>query len=259
MQKGRKRRISILNFKGGVGKSTLVENLAYWLASHGYRVLVIDLDRQSNAGDMLLAGVERELSMRHVLMGQAQLVDVIRQARENLYVAPADADLDDAIEYLILHRKQGAMEMLARQLVDTDYDFVLIDHAGMLSPVMRAGLLASDEILVPMKLEPYAVSGLFDMFHKLQSVLVDHPVDNSGIIPFAVNLRLQMSRTYLGELREEFGELMSAPVRADVLIQKAQSVQMSVFEYVEKYSLVSRAALDIESLALDLIEEGAVV
>jgi len=88
------RTISILNFKGGVGKSTLAINLGHALAMGGVSVLVVDCDLQANASTLLPE--RRTPTLTDVLMGRASLVDAIHPARENLRIVPADGNLDEA-------------------------------------------------------------------------------------------------------------------------------------------------------------------
>jgi len=245
---------SVLNFKGGTGKSSLTENLADALRRAKKRILVVDADRQSNSGTTLLAGSAAPPTLTQVLKSEAPLVDAIKEARENLYVVPSDGDLDTASSYIISHRAAYyTLRKALRQL--ENIDIVLIDQAGAYTPVMEATLLASDSMLIPCEMEPYATQGLFGMFRKLGETLVDHTLSNGGIIPYNVDLRYGMARQYLTELRQEFGDLVTAPIRTDAIVPKAQSVQMTVFEYEQTYSVKSRAAEDFRTLAEDLIEE----
>jgi chromosome partitioning protein len=244
---------SILNFKGGTGKSSLTENLGHALARAGKKVLVLDADRQGNSCLTLLRGRVTP-TLTDVLKGEVPLAAAIKPAKENLYVVPSDGDLDTASAYIISHR--AAYYTLRRALQQvSDINYVLIDHAGAYTPVMEACLLASDALLIPCELEPYSTQGLFSMFDKLRETLVDHELANRGVIPYNVDLRYTMSRQYLKELRDEFGDLVTSAVRTDALVPKAQSLQMTVFEYEEKYKIKSRAAQDFITLAEDLIEE----
>lgn len=246
--------ISVLNFKGGTGKSSLTENLADALSRKGKRVLIIDADRQGNASTTLLKE-QASPTLTQVLKAEIPLVQAIKQARDNLYVVASDTDLDQAASYILSHR--AAYYILRKAIKQLEHiDFVFIDHAGAYTPVMEAGLLASDEMLIPCELESYAVQGLFSMFTKLQETLEDHELRNRGIIPYNVDLRYAMARQYLSELRETFGELITAPVRTDAIVPKAQSVQMTVFEYEQEYNVKSRAGEDFKTLAEDLLEEG---
>lgn len=241
--------ISILNFKGGTGKSSLAENLSHALALSGARVLVIDADRQGNASTTLLKG-QASPTLTNVLKNEATLQQAIRQARDNLYVVPSDTNLDEASSYILLHRKAYSTLRIALEQLPT-FAYVFFDHAGAYTPVMEAALLASDEMLIPCELESYAVQGLFSMFAKLQDTLSDHTLRNSGIIPYNIDLRYTMARQYLKELRQEFHDLVTAPIRTDATVPRAQSVQQTVFEYDPR----SKVAEDFRTLAEDLIAD----
>lgn len=241
--------ISILNFKGGTGKSSLAENLSHALALAHKRVLVIDADRQGNASSTLLTG-QAQPTLTNVLKGETSLPTAIKQAKQNLWVVPSDTDLDTASSHLAGHRSAYYTLRKALQVLP-GFDFVFIDHAGAYTPVMEACLLASGEMLIPCELESYAVQGLFSMFAKLQDTLSDHEIRNAGIIPYNVDLRYAMARQYLQELRETFGKLITAPIRTDATVPRAQSVHQTVFEY----DLRSKVAEDFRTVADDLIVE----
>ena len=114
---------------------------------------------------------------------------------------------------------------------------------------MEAALLASDEMLIPCELEAYAVQGLFDMFEKLRETLEDHEIKNSGIIPYAIDLRFNITKQYLEELEQEFNGLLLPPIRTDSSITLAQSHQETIFEYEARERIRSRAADDFRALA----------
>lgn len=242
-----KRRISILNFKGGTGKSSLVENLSYALALRGRRVLMIDCDRQHNSSTTLLASAPEPPTLTQVLKKEAQITDAIRPARERLDVIAADTDLDTASSYLLIHHQ--AFNVLKKATQQLDYDYIFYDHAGAYTPVMEAALLASDEMLIPCELEAYAVQGLFDMFEKLRETLEDHEIKNSGIIPYAIDLRFNITKQYLEELEQEFNGLLLPSIRTDSSITLAQSHQETIFEYEARERVRSRAADDFRTLA----------
>jgi cellulose biosynthesis protein BcsQ len=114
---------------------------------------------------------------------------------------------------------------------------------------MEALLLASHEMLIPCELEPYSVQGLFDMFDKLQEELEDHTLTNSGIIPYNANFTKVMTRQYVEELREEFGDLVLDVMSTDVNVSYAQSEQLTIFEYETNHKTKTRAAADFHKLA----------
>jgi chromosome partitioning protein len=210
--------------------------------------LVIDADRQGNASTTLLSG-HRLPSLTQVLEEKSPFNQAMYQARENLFVMPSDSDLDKASSYI--NATPAANDVLKDALQDlTGFEYVFIDHAGAYTPVMYACLIASSEMLVPCELESYAVQGLFSMFDKLKNSLRKHVIHNAGIIPYNVDLRYTMARQYMRELRETFGDLVTAPVRTDATVPRAQSVQQTVFEYDPR----SKVAEDFRTLAVDLQE-----
>jgi len=99
------RSISVLNFKGGVGKSTLATNLGHALALRGVPVLIIDCDLQANASTLLPEPTTPTLT--DVLMGRAALPEAIRQAREDLWIVPADKNLDQAAKHVASEGMRG--------------------------------------------------------------------------------------------------------------------------------------------------------
>src|SRR2546421_12944850 len=124
--------VSVLNFKGGTGKSSTVINLAHAVAMAGRDVLVLDGDRQRNTTWTLL-GDDIAPTLADVMTGRCQLADAIKESRENLYVVPSHTDLEKVGTYLKDHRK--AYYTVAKQLetLDPQPYLVLIDHPGAYS------------------------------------------------------------------------------------------------------------------------------
>jgi len=246
------RRISILNFKGGTGKTSTAQNLGHALARAGATVFVVDGDRQSNTTTTLL-GKRVSPSLDDILTEKVALTEAIYEARPNLYVIPSEGDLDHVATYLKDHHR--AYQTLRRALIEIEgqVDFVLFDQAAGFTPVMDALLTASDEMIIPCELEPYAVQGLFDMFNKLKREL-GQELKNSGIIPYNTDMSKKMTGAYMQELLDTFDGLITDPIRTDTAVPYAQSQGLTVFEYAERQKLKSRAAEDFARLARDLRE-----
>jgi chromosome partitioning protein len=245
------RRISILNFKGGTGKTSLSTNLAYALTLRGKRVLLVDCDRQGNASSLL---PERRIpTLTHVLKGEAPLFDAMQQARENLYIIPADKNLTSAAKHITTTGLR-AYTTLKNATVHLDgYDFILYDHSPSYSAITETAILATDEMLIPCELAPYAVEGLLEMINTLSESLngLDHEVSMIGIVPFKLDHRYSMTEKYLASLKNRFGDRVIPPVRTDSTISRAQSLKQTVFEYDPK----SKAAEDIMNIARLLAPE----
>ena len=244
------RRISILNFKGGTGKTSVATNLSAALTQRGYTCLLIDADRQSNTTTTLLGQrVNPDLNDFYT-NAKMKIGDVIYEAREGLYLIPSGTNLDHISKFLRDNpRWYPKMRDGLASLGGQGIDFVLIDQAASYSILMGALLEASDEMLIPCELEPYAVQGLRDMFTKLGQELEGHELKNTGIIPYNTNMSRGMTESYLQELRSTFGHLVTSEVRTDTAVPYSQSKQMTIFEYEKEVKVRSKAAHDFRMLA----------
>jgi len=251
------RNISILNYKGGVGKTTLTINLADELRRRNKNVLIIDCDRQRNASSIIPRDVEIRATLLEVLTGQAQLFDAIYEARPGLYVVPAHTDLDKAAKHLVVSgvRTLKALKYAIDNLEEVN--FVLFDHAPSYNPITDAALLASTEILVPVELESFSVTGLVDMIDKLTVQTLpelEHELAITGIVPSNLDYTKTMTTMYLDSLKKTFGKRVTPGIRTDAQISKAQSVYQTVWEYNSH----SKGAEDYAAIADILLKDEGV-
>lgn len=246
------RTISILNFKGGVGKTSLVINVGHKLAMEGKNVLIIDCDLQKNASTLLKD--PKPPTLLNVLRETATVEEAIQNARPNLDVLPSDTNLDRAAAYIISSGNDGYY-ILKHELDKIKamqvYDFVLFDHSPSYGAVTESALLASDEIIIPCELGTFSVEGLLQMIDKLKDTLSkrNHALDVSGLVPTKYNASIAMHGTYLKDLQAEFAEAVLPTVRQDSAIGKSQHFHKSVFEYDPH----SKAAEDFTTIAHILI------
>ena len=165
--------ISIANQKGGVGKTTTAVNLGAALAEIGYRVLVIDLDPQGNATTGLgISHRNVEGSIYDVIMNDTPLDDCVEPTSvKNLFVCPGDhrpRRRRDRARPRVLPRAQA--QAGARSGARDDYDFTLIDCPPSLGLLTVNGLAASDDVLVPIQCEYYALEGLGQLLRNVALV-----------------------------------------------------------------------------------------
>lgn len=248
------RRISVLNFKGGVGKSTLSMNLAHALARRDIKVLLADLDLQGSTSTLL--DEIHEPTLTHVLRGQAELTAAIQQARPNLFILPSDKNLNKAANHIAAEGRHAYNAL--RKAIDhlQGFDIVLFDHSPNYTAVTESALLASHEMLIPCELSPFSVEGLLTMFEKLEETLDDHSLDIAGIVPFKFDLRVAMHKGYLTDLRESFSDKLLPSIRTDSTISRAQSFHQTVYEYDETHRQHSKAAEDFNRIATMLTNTG---
>jgi chromosome partitioning protein len=248
------KRISILNFKGGVGKTSISTNAAHKLALLGHKVLLIDCDIQHNASNLIPQKDRKPTTLTHFIKGEARLEDTIQKARENLYLIAADRNLDKAQNHIVISGIKGykLLRNATRNL--PGFDFIIFDHSPFYTAISESALWASDEMIIPTDLEPFSVEGILETIAKLSETLseLEHEVAITGIVPTKVDKRYSMSNIYYKSLLDTFKERVIHSIRTDGTIKKAQSLGQTVFEYDKS----SKAAEDFSKLT-DIIIAGA--
>ena len=153
--------ISICNQKGGVGKTTTSMNLSAYLALLGKKTLLIDFDPQYNATVGVGALHMPEETIYHSLLAGIAPERVIKTTYlSNLEIAPASSELAGALIELV---NIPDREIQLRKFVDhvrSRYDFIVIDLGPSLNLLTINGLMAADEVLIPIQCEYYALEGL---------------------------------------------------------------------------------------------------
>lgn len=203
--------VAIANQKGGVGKTTTTVNLGAALAEMGQRVLLVDLDPQANASTGLGINPRSiEKNMYDVLLGDTPLEDAIEPVVdvEGLFLAPSSLDLAGAEIELVpgFNRERRLIDALAP--IVNDYDFVFIDCPPSLGLLTINALVASNEVLVPIQCEYYALEGVGQLVRNVELVRksLNPNLEISTIVLVMYDARTKLSGQVVDEVRDHFGE-----------------------------------------------------
>lgn len=253
---GPARVLSLVNQKGGVGKTTTTINLGASLAEYGRRVLLIDFDPQG----ALTAGVgvnayELENTVFDLLMEPERVGvrDVILPtSTEGLDVIPASIDLSAAEMALV--NEVAREQILARGIAPVlpEYDYVLIDCQPSLGLLTVNALAASDGVIIPLECEFFALRGmkiLVDTIHKVRA-RINPRLTIDGILATMYDARTVHRREVLGRVIEAFGDTVFRTVITQTIKFPETTVAGTP---INDYAPTSAGAEAYRSLARELV------
>ena len=233
--------ISIINQKGGVGKTTSTINLAAGLSQQNKKILVLDLDPQGNATTGLgLSNIENTSETIYgVLNGTKSISDVIKKTKfENLDIITSNVDLsglevetaDDSNRAFLLKAK------LTAYLNNSGgtYDYILIDCPPSLSLLTVMALVSSNSLLVPLQTEFFALEGLTQLMKTIDRIKVSLNPELSirGILLTMYDKRNKLSSQVEKEARDYFNKkVYSTVIPRNVRLSEAPSHGMPVLVY----------------------------
>jgi len=245
--------ISLLNHKGGVGKTTSTINIGAGLVELGKKVLLIDLDPQANL--TLSLGIPRQkYTIYEAVRGESELVPF--SVKEGLDVVTSTLDLSGAEMELI---NEAGREFILRELFDplvSVYDFIIIDCPPSLGLLTLNALTSSDYVYIPLQTEFLALQGLTKIKQVIDKVRfrLNKRLQIGGVIATMYDNRKVLNRDVVETIRKYFGEkVFNTMIRDNVALAEAPAQRSDIFEY----SKSSNGAKDYLSLSQEIIDRVA--
>lgn len=246
--------ISLVNQKGGVGKTTSAVNIAAMLGKKGKKTLLIDLDPQANATSGI--GLYENNFTHSVYQAMLENIDpslaVYPTAISNLSIMPSTKDLAGAEIELVseFNRERFLTNMINK--IKQEFDIIIIDCPPSLGLLTINALTASTEVIIPVQCEYYALEGLARLMQTIDTVkkALNPSLIVKGILMTMYDSRLGLSRQVEEEARQHLGELVfETVIPRNVKLSEAPSFGEPIISYDKK----SKGAKAYKNLIKEII------
>ncbi|GIW14585.1 MAG: AAA family ATPase [Dehalococcoidia bacterium] len=249
--------VSLVNQKGGVGKTTTAVSLAVALARRGQRVLLVDLDPQANATSALGVLRSDRPGVYDALLDETPIDECIaRVEAEGVDLVPSSAELSGAEVELVPVLARERRLVNALQPVRERYDWVLIDCPPSLGLLTINALTASDSVIIPVQCEYMALEGLSRLMETLELVRrnLNPGLYILGVILTMFDPRTRLAQQVVDEVRGHFPQTFATIIPRSVRLSEAPSHGQSIF----RYDPGGRSAAAYEAVASELLERVGV-
>ncbi len=243
----------LVNQKGGVGKTTTSINLAAYLSQLGKFVLLVDLDPQSNATSGL--GISRDLDkgVYEVLTGPYSFRDILVETAHDFYrLAPSTTSLAGAnVEFVNLDRREFRLYDNLLE-IRNDFDYIIIDCPPSLGLLTINGLVAADQVMIPVQAEYFALEGVGQLLATINLIRenVKPELDILGAVLTMYDSRCKLANDVLKELYRYFpNKIFRSVIPRNIRLSEAPSYGQTILQYDPK----SKGARAYERLAREFV------
>ena len=264
MQERKCKVIAITNQKGGVGKTTTTFNLGVALAKQGKKVLIVDVDPQSNL--TTYAGWYNEEDLKYTLSDlmeqsmndeEIKTKESILHHKENIDLIPYSLNLsalENALAYA-MSREYTLRNCLS--IVKNDYDYILLDCQPSLGMLTINALASADSVLIPVQSEYFALRGMTDLFKIINKVRrqINPTLKIDGAFLTLVDKRTNLSKEIAKQINDNYGSILKLyDIKIPRAVKTAESTSSggSIFSY-DKSGVVAEA---YSSLTKEVLDDG---
>jgi len=249
--------ISVVNQKGGVGKTTTSVNLGVYLAHLGKSVLLVDIDPQANATSGI--GIEHNklpYGIYEAIIGTKKIYEIIKRTMQaNFVVAPSTISLAGAgIELVNMEEREFRLWKILQE-IKNEYDYIIIDGPPSLGLLTINSLVAADQVLIPIQSEYYALEGLGQLLETI-GLVQNNLKAELGIMGAVITMfdkRNRLSGSVMNELYQHFpNKIFRSIIPRSVRLAEAPSYGRSILQYDKRskgakaYHKLAREVIDLE-------------
>jgi chromosome partitioning protein len=250
--------ISIVNQKGGVGKTTTAVNLGAYLSYLGKHVLLVDIDPQANATSGI--GINHknlEQGIYEAILGEKPIYEIIKRTlQERFKIAPSTISLAGAgIEMVNMEDREFRLSKVLEEVKD-EYDYIIIDGPPSLGLLTINSLVAADEVLIPIQSEYYALEGVSQLLETI-GLVQNNLKPALGIMGAVITMydkRNRLSGAVMNELYQYFpNRVFRSVIPRSVRLAEAPSYGRSILHYDPKstggkaYERLAKEIIDLEN------------
>lgn len=249
--------ISIVNLKGGVGKSITARDLSYNFSSIGYRVLLIDNDKQGDSSRQYNRRSEDHPGIDAIMEGYSTVHEIIQATDyKNLDIITANMSLITANKKVMMNLKRPQHDRIQRFLreVENEYDFCIIDNAPDINISVINALSASQYVIIPVELDDNTMEGLDIIMENIREVkeYINPSLKHVNVLITKYDNQNKAHRDAIQEVKEKLGwPVFDTRIRTSRKVAESQKARMPI----SLYSKRSAAAIDYQAFTEEILEK----
>ena len=246
------KRIAIMNYKGGTGKTTTAVNLARGLHREGYRVLLIDSDPQGSAGFYL--GMTPRRTLYDILVDGVPLERCVQQFMQGFDFIGSNEHLFPA-ELALSQKKDGKEFYLKRKLGHiNNYDYLIIDCAPTMNLMNQNVMVFAEEIYLTVSMAYLSLVGVKQLMKnkRMLESMLGRVAKISRVIPTMYRQNDQKTEQVMSSLNRVFSGRLCCPIRECQSISASSGARQTIYDYDPG----SHGATDYSKLVKEVISHG---